>query len=392
MESEFYLQARREWDERYGDLVLGKRNRQIASADLMLLSLVLALGIVWISTRSKVVPYIVEVDKLGYGITMPTALTASNTPATVERMKCYEIAAFIRNARSVCSDPVVEQDMLNDLLAHAHGAANRFLESYFHADDFAKNPFQIMKHHRERSDRVDPSGFAEELRGPLERGRSRHERRTARDQSLGGDPRNRDLTPEFDRHRHQQSAGILCNAAQLGRAAKLRSTKMNRLTIIGALLYAASVLNACAAKPPTPPPPLEIVPQDAPEAEATPTPPSAEDLLAQQPPEVRAAIKQHEQDGSRLVFRTDQTHLHPYGERPDPVIDCEPLRSTDIQLQSGETITDVVMGDSERWRATPAASGDPRNPVPHVAIKPQAPGIRTNLAIYTTRHNRSAKS
>ena len=44
------------------------------------------------------------------------------------------------------------------------------------------------------------------------------------------------------------------------------------------------------------------------------------------------------------------------------------------------------MGDSERWQATPAASGDPRNPVPHVAIKPQAPGIRTNLAIYTTRH------
>ena len=191
MESEFYLQARREWDERYGDLVLGKRNRQIASADLMLLSLVLALGIVWISTRSKVVPYIVEVDKLGYGITMPTALTASNTPATVERMKCYEIAAFIRNARSVCSDPVVEQDMLNDLLAHAHGAANRFLESYFHADDFAKNPFQIMKHHRERSDRVDPSGFAEELPGPLERDRPRHERRAARYQSLGGDPRNR---------------------------------------------------------------------------------------------------------------------------------------------------------------------------------------------------------
>jgi hypothetical protein len=29
MESEFYLQARREWDERYGDLVLGKRDWQI---------------------------------------------------------------------------------------------------------------------------------------------------------------------------------------------------------------------------------------------------------------------------------------------------------------------------------------------------------------------------
>lgn len=114
MEGEFYLQARREWDERYGDLVLGKRNWQIASAALMLLSLVLALGIVWQSARTKVIPYVVEVDKLGYAITIPTALGASNTPATAERMKRYEIAAFIRNARSVCSDPVVEQNMLND--------------------------------------------------------------------------------------------------------------------------------------------------------------------------------------------------------------------------------------------------------------------------------------
>ena len=53
MESEFYLQARREWDERYGDLVIGKRNWQIVSAGLMLLSLILALGIVWIRARSK---------------------------------------------------------------------------------------------------------------------------------------------------------------------------------------------------------------------------------------------------------------------------------------------------------------------------------------------------
>jgi type IV secretion system protein TrbF len=104
MESEFYLQARREWDERYGDLVLGKRNWQITSAGLMLLSLILALGIVWMSARTKVIPFVVEVDKLGYAITIPTALTASNTPATVERMKRYEIAAFIRNARSVSSD------------------------------------------------------------------------------------------------------------------------------------------------------------------------------------------------------------------------------------------------------------------------------------------------
>ncbi len=146
MESEFYLQARREWDERYGDLVLGKKNWQITSAGLMLLSLILALGMIYMGARTKVIPYIVEVDKLGYALTIPTALNASNAPATLERMKRFEIAAFIRDARSVVSDPVVEQERLNDLLAHTRGPANKFLESYFHADDFAKNPFQIAKH------------------------------------------------------------------------------------------------------------------------------------------------------------------------------------------------------------------------------------------------------
>ena len=53
-----------------------------------------------------VIPFVVEVDKLGYAITIPTALTTSTTPATVERMKRYEIAAFIRDARFVSFNPL----------------------------------------------------------------------------------------------------------------------------------------------------------------------------------------------------------------------------------------------------------------------------------------------
>ncbi len=34
--------------------------------------------------------------------------------------------------------------MLNSLLAHAHGAADRFLDEYYHADP-ARNPFQIAQ-------------------------------------------------------------------------------------------------------------------------------------------------------------------------------------------------------------------------------------------------------
>jgi type IV secretory pathway TrbF-like protein len=48
-----YVEARREWDERYADLVLGKRNWQIAAGGLLALSLILAGGMVWLTTRSR---------------------------------------------------------------------------------------------------------------------------------------------------------------------------------------------------------------------------------------------------------------------------------------------------------------------------------------------------
>jgi type IV secretion system protein TrbF len=140
-----YVEARREWDERYADLVLGKRNWQIAAAGLLVVSLILASGMVWLATRSRYIPYVVEVDKLGYALTVPQALTPTSAPDVTARMERYEVAAFIRHARSVSSDTQVEQEMLDSLLDHARGAADRFLDEYYHSDDFSHNPFKIAQ-------------------------------------------------------------------------------------------------------------------------------------------------------------------------------------------------------------------------------------------------------
>jgi type IV secretion system protein VirB9 len=149
----------------------------------------------------------------------------------------------------------------------------------------------------------------------------------------------------------------------------------------------ALVLSACATQHQTPaPPPLNLVTESPAEPSPTPPPPTGAQLLTQQSAEVQGAIKQHQQDGKWLVYRTAEYTLYPYNQKPEPTVDCAPLRTTDIQLQPGETITDVALGDTERWMATPAASGDPRNAVPHLAVKPQVLGIETNLTIYTTRH------
>jgi type IV secretory pathway TrbF-like protein len=95
MEGSVYLKARHEWDEHYADLVLGKRNWQITAAGMMAVTLVLAFGMVWVSIRSKFVPYVVEVDKLGYALATPSALTESTTQISSDRMVCYELAAFV---------------------------------------------------------------------------------------------------------------------------------------------------------------------------------------------------------------------------------------------------------------------------------------------------------
>jgi type IV secretory pathway TrbF-like protein len=145
MEGNLYVEARREWDERYGDLVLGKRNWQIAAGGLLVVTLILASGMVWLTTRSRYIPYVVEVDKLGYSLTVPQPLTPTSVPDVTARMQRYEVAAFIRNARGVSTDPQVEHQMLNSLLAHARGAADRFLDDYFHSDGFSHNPFKIAE-------------------------------------------------------------------------------------------------------------------------------------------------------------------------------------------------------------------------------------------------------
>jgi type IV secretion system protein VirB5 len=149
MEGNLYIEARREWDERYADLVLGKRNWQIAAGGLLLLSLILASGIVWLISRSRYIPYVVEVDKLGYALTVPQPLSPSTVPDVAARVQRYEIAAFIRNARSITSDPQVEHQMLNSLLAHARGAADRFLDAYYHTERLlARRPARALSRRR----------------------------------------------------------------------------------------------------------------------------------------------------------------------------------------------------------------------------------------------------
>jgi type IV secretion system protein VirB5 len=86
--------------------------------------LILASGFVWLGNHSRYIPYVVEVDKLGYALTVPQPLTPVALPDVTARMERYEVAAFISDAR---------------------GATDRFLDEYYHSDNFSHNPFEIAE-------------------------------------------------------------------------------------------------------------------------------------------------------------------------------------------------------------------------------------------------------
>lgn len=78
------------------------------------------------------------------------------------------------------------------------------------------------------------------------------------------------------------------------------------------------------------------------------------------------------------------TAMFTFGETL-PAIVCAPLFVCDITLQPGEVINDINIGDSTRWRISPASSGAGPDAATHVLIKPTDAGLTTNLVITTER-------
>ncbi len=69
-----------------------------------------------------------------------------------------------------------------------------------------------------------------------------------------------------------------------------------------------------------------------------------------------------------------------------PTVVCAPLRVCMIELQAGEKILgEPHVGDSVRWNISPAMYGTGDQATAVIILKPQAPGLDTNLLITTDR-------
>ncbi|WP_460033478.1 P-type conjugative transfer protein TrbG [Megalodesulfovibrio paquesii] len=83
------------------------------------------------------------------------------------------------------------------------------------------------------------------------------------------------------------------------------------------------------------------------------------------------------QDGSgRLVF------VHGASV---PTIVTAPLHVCDVELQPGEALHEVVVGDSARWLMDVAKAGTGDNATVHLLVKPVDAGLETSAVVTTSR-------
>lgn len=114
-----YLAARRTWNEHTSALVSQRQTWQVIGLLSMLIALAAVGGLVYLSSQSRLVPYVVQVDKHGQALAQgPLSATDRTDPRIVRAM----VAEFISDARTVTPDT----DLLrkNVFRLYAHLAAN----------------------------------------------------------------------------------------------------------------------------------------------------------------------------------------------------------------------------------------------------------------------------
>jgi len=105
-----YLAARREWDERYGSLITRARNWRIAAVLALAVALVATCGLIALSTKAKVVPYVVAIDNLGRVLAAGPADQASRAD---DRLKRAALFQWMSDLRTVTTDGVAQRKAID---------------------------------------------------------------------------------------------------------------------------------------------------------------------------------------------------------------------------------------------------------------------------------------
>lgn len=99
-----YQKAAQVWDERIGSARVQAKNWRLMAFGSLVLSAGFAAALVWQSARGTVVPWVVQVDKLGQAQAVASA-SADYQPN--DEQIAWHLSLFIEQVRSIPADPVI---------------------------------------------------------------------------------------------------------------------------------------------------------------------------------------------------------------------------------------------------------------------------------------------
>lgn len=123
-----YLEARRAWDERYGDSIARARTWRISALAAIGVAALAVGGITWIGSQSKIKPFVVALDGLGNPVAMAQPAGGS---AVSQRVIEASVANLIWNARTQLADATAQKVLLDKVYSVAGSDAASYLNEYF---------------------------------------------------------------------------------------------------------------------------------------------------------------------------------------------------------------------------------------------------------------------
>lgn len=132
-----YLAGRREWNERYGDYIARARSWRAVAILALLIAVIASAGLVHVASQSRIVPYIVRVDKLGAA----AAVDRADEPLKPDQpLIVASLARWIADVRSVYTDAGAQRTLINEGYAFidAHSDAYAAMNDHMRAH----NPFE----------------------------------------------------------------------------------------------------------------------------------------------------------------------------------------------------------------------------------------------------------
>jgi type IV secretory pathway TrbF-like protein len=102
-----YVEARREWNERYGDYISQARNWRYLAYISAVMAFVAVMWVGYIGSQNKIVPYVVQVDKFGAAVAVGPGDKAQ--PVDTKVIKAF-LARFINDWRTVTTDRVQQKE------------------------------------------------------------------------------------------------------------------------------------------------------------------------------------------------------------------------------------------------------------------------------------------